>query len=114
MAIKSGAYFVYFESNLGTSGVGTIVVNGSRISGGDGGYIYRGFVLSIGGRHYGRIAVIRVDPGAESIFGSADRFELEISGCSLGASLKFSGHVLGWEHLRVRFNLRSAIALAAE
>ncbi len=90
------------------------MVNGPRLTGGDGGYLYRGFVTGFGGVYRGRVAVIRVDPNAISLFGSVERFDLEISGLAMGSKIAFSGFVRGAEHLRVRFSLRLAAAMAAE
>ncbi|MGC9447172.1 GrlR family regulatory protein [Cereibacter sphaeroides] len=112
--IRSDVYFVAYESNQGTEGYGTLCVNGASLTGGDGGYRYRGYVKSCGGIFRGRVAVTRVDPGAESIFGPVSRFELVISGRADGKCLFFSGFVLGWPSLRVRFRLIPAARIAAE
>lgn len=112
--LRSGAYWLEFQSNLNTKGIGTLIVSGPKLAGGDGGYIYRGFVTGFGGIYRGRVAVIRVDRDAVSLFGSVDRFELEISGLAIGSKIAFSGFVRGAEHLRVRFSLTLATALAAE
>lgn len=112
--LQDGGYAVYFESNLETSGFGTIVVRGAKVQGGDGGFIYRGYVAPKGGLFFGRIAVIRVDPSAVSVFGPVDRFQLEVSGRPDKGGWRFTGAVEGAEHLRVRFRLVSLQRLAAE
>jgi hypothetical protein len=114
MAALYGPYWVEFNSNIGTSGVGTIQLDRSRIWGGDGGYIYRGHMDCRGGLYFGRVAVIRVDPEARSIFGPVERFELKISGRADGNGFTFSGCVIGFETMRVRLRMRTATRLAAE
>ncbi|HRK69407.1 MAG TPA: hypothetical protein PKY73_17790 [Hyphomonas sp.] len=112
--VRDGAYWVHFESNVGTAGIGSLLLRSGRVNGGDGGYRYRGFVVANGGVYRGRIAVERLDAEAISIFGPALRFELEVSGIASDRSLLFSGFVRGAEHLRVRFRLVHAMKLAAE
>ena len=108
-----GDYFVRFESNLGTNGLGTVTVRNGLITGGDGGYRYRGFVVTKGGCHYGRIAIERLDPLAVSLFGAVERFDIEISGKAERDMFAFSGCVSGAEHLRVRIVLFPALRVAA-
>lgn len=112
--ILNGDYYVYFESNLGTSGYGTVFLRNGKITGGDGSFRYVGFVVTAGGCYRGRIAVECMVPGALSLFGKVDRFELDFSGIAERDRFALSGQVRGAEHLRIRVKLIPAMRIAAE
>ena len=114
MVLRDGTYLVHFESNVGFTGSGIIQVRGASFSGGVGGYRYRGVMRRDGGILRGIADVHRVDPDAVSIFGPVDFFKMEITGRAVGGEYHFSGWVLGFQTLRLRFRLISATSLAAE
>lgn len=114
MVLRDGTYLVHFESNVGFTGSGIIQVRGASFSGGDGGYRYRGIMRREGGILRGMADVHRVSPDAVSIFGPVDFFKMEITGRAVGGEYHFSGWVLGFQTLRLRFRLISATSLAAE
>lgn len=99
-------YLVNFESNLGGTGTGALVVTNGRLTGRDNGYVYRGYIKQVGGRVNGALIVTRSDPRAVSIFGSVDQFVMEIAGYCASGEWTYSGQVIGAEHLRVRFDLK--------
>ncbi|NHB77983.1 GrlR family regulatory protein [Rhodobacter calidifons] len=114
MTTVEGLYWVQFESNLGLVGVGEIHVHDGVFRGKDDGYTYRGYLVRRGGCYFGKAVIIRTTPDALSIFGPVERFELELSGRFEGGELRFSGHVVGAEHLRLRFVLMRQVSFAAE
>lgn len=113
-AYLQGWHSAVFESNLGRSGAGVVHIHGEWLSGEDGAYRYRGRVSSVGGLAKGRIVVTRKAASGTSVFGPVERFVLVISGSSVTGQWEYSGHVLGAEHLRLRFRLKRFAQLAAE
>ncbi len=105
---------MHFESNLNATGSGLVSITNGWLSGFDFGYRYRGRLVAKGGMTRGRIRVQRYDPAAVSIFGSVSQFDLVISGNAFHGKRFFCGHVLGADHLRLRFHLDPAQVMAAE
>ena len=99
-------YLVNFESNLGATGTGALVVTNGRLTGRDNGYSYRGFIKDVGGLVRGALIITRVDDRAVSVFGSVDQFIMEIAGNCVSGQWTYSGQVVGAEHLKVRFDLK--------
>lgn len=112
--LLNGVCWVRFESNVGTFGIGSLSLRNGWLTGGDGEFRYRGFVVALGGCHRGQIAVERIHPTAVSLFGPVERFELVISGMASRNQFEFSGKVKGAEHLRLRIHIIPAMRMAAE
>lgn len=104
-----GWHLVSFESNLGMNGSGLVHVAGEWLSGEDATYRYRGRVSTKGGLAKGRVVVTRKSPNGISIFGKVEQFVLVITGNCATGKWFYSGHVLGAEHLRLRFTLARVI-----
>jgi hypothetical protein len=80
MKMTDGLWVVEFESVLGLSGKGVMVLNGSRVLGGDMGYYYSGQCTINENRISGSVAVVRFDPNTVSVFGPIERFTLSFDG----------------------------------
>lgn len=93
--MKDGLYAVYFRS-AGDEGAGVVAVSNGSVNGGDYGYAYQGSLEDEGPNLKSTLSVFRFNQGAESIFGAADQFELELSGAASQDGFQLTGNVKGW------------------
>lgn len=75
-----GLWTVEFVSTRNMSGRGVLIINGSRILGGDAGYYYSGTCSITDNKIHATISVIKYDPNSISVFGDISNFELTIDG----------------------------------
>lgn len=89
-----GLYVVHFRSAT-DEGSGVVVITGGAVNGGDYAYVYQGRLQDDGQGVSATLDVTRFNPGAQSIFGPADQFELEVSGPATDKSFDLTGHIKG-------------------
>lgn len=87
-----GLYAVHFRT-ADNEGTGVVSITSGSINGGDFGYAYQGKLKESGQGVSATLAVSRFNPNADSVFGPADNFELEVSGPSSEKSFELTGHV---------------------
>ncbi|MFH1994185.1 MAG: GrlR family regulatory protein [Nitrospinota bacterium] len=75
-----GLWTVEFVSTINRYGKGVLVINGSRLLGGDNGYYYSGTCKISNNNFEAKITVIKYDTGSISVFGNIDHFELMLNG----------------------------------
>lgn len=80
MEKSDGLWIVEFGSSLGLFGRGVMVLNGTRILGGDVGYYYSGQCTIEQNKIKAQVDVIRFDRNSVSIFGDIESFVLEFEG----------------------------------
>ncbi|QHJ84896.1 MAG: hypothetical protein [Caudoviricetes sp.] len=100
--MKSGIYFVKFNSNLADWGNGIITIQGDKVNGGDFAYFYQGEVK-------GSNIVLHVtqhDSKITSVFGAVKEFDLELSIQDFDSHLLLNGHVKGQPQLTIEIQAR--------
>lgn len=91
MAIKDGFYKITFHALIEGMG-GIVVVNGDRVQGADGNFLYSGTLQQDGIALSAAIVVSAHVPNALTTFGmNATRFELKLSGEISGAGFQLRG-----------------------
>ena len=75
-----GLWTVEFRSSLGLMGFGTVIFEGGRVVGGDGGYYYKGTYEISGESISGKLFVKKFNEGYNSVFGPVEAFNLQASG----------------------------------
>ena len=103
--VRDGLYVVDFRS-AGDEGAGTVVVRDGSVNGGDFGYVYQGRLNEDGQQLTSSLVVLKFNPRAQSIFGPADRYELELSGSTNGDEFELSGNVRENPSHRIQINGR--------
>jgi len=73
---ENGLWTVEFSSTLNLFGTGVVVLNNTRLLGGDVGYYYSGTYYISGKTIEAKIDVTRFDKNAISVFGNLDQFSL--------------------------------------
>ncbi len=97
----NGLWTVEFRSTLNMVGKGVLVlVNDSRLLGGDSGYYYSGNFKVDNNTVSGTMDVTRFDENSVSVFGDIERFSLTFEGTVSGASIN------GWAALKDRPSIR--------
>jgi hypothetical protein len=89
-----GLYIVHFRT-AGDEGSGTVVIANGSVNGGDFGYVYQGQLRETGQGMSATLEVTKFNPTAQSVFGPAQNFELEVSGPITEKGFELSGHVKG-------------------
>ena len=75
-----GLWTIEFISTLHRLGSGVVVLNDTRILGGDEGFYYSGNYTTQNGQFSGTIDVTRYNPKSLSVFGDTGQFTLKLEG----------------------------------
>lgn len=102
--MQTGLYSVEFSSGTGSFGAGIIVFTGDKVYGGDAGYYYTGSVEAGEGTTMARIRVGHHHGERNSIFGSLNEFNLDLTGSLTQDAVNFSGHVV--EHPAMKIAIK--------
>jgi hypothetical protein len=103
--MQDGIYRVDFQSSDDgdSAGNGVVVVRNGALNGGDLSCVYQGHVKTTGKDIVSKVGVFRYDTSQNSVFGSLDRFDLELSGTMSSTLLEFelSGAIVGHPQQRI-------------
>lgn len=95
--MNPGIYIVHFESGSKRAALpGIVTVENDRITGGDSAYVYVGRVgQSANGEASVEFRVARHEPGADSVFGDLEEFNVATKGKFTEDSFELRGHLEG-------------------
>jgi hypothetical protein len=102
--MENGIYHIEFKpAGSDTVGNGLVVLQNGSVNGGDISYIYRGMEITKGENIISKIQVSRYDASQQSIFGSLENFDLELSGTLSkdGREFSLSGTIVGQPQFRI-------------
>lgn len=110
--MRDGIYHVRFTASSTDMGEGLVVIRHGAVNGGDQGYLYTGQLTAGSNSLSGTLRVKKWRPGAVSVFGPLDDFELQLAGTETLNGFRASGGVSNGQGLTITIEGRYLSAAA--